>query len=95
MAQEVDPRAKEVILIAINKARRWVDELLAGGTLAKIAQEEGCTARHARNVVQLAFVSPRRVKAIMDDIVPQSLTATELQQFMSPVWSVQERQHLK
>jgi len=94
IAQEVDNRAKDAILIAINKARRWIDELLTGSNLAAIAQEEGCTPRHLRSLVQLAFASPKLVKAIMDESAPRGLTATELLQAMSPLWSVQEQQHL-
>ena len=55
IAPEEDPRAKEALLAAINKARRWVAELLAGGTLSKIVQDEVdligsfCTKRIDRN----------------------------------------------
>jgi len=91
---EADPRAKDVILTAINKARRWVDELMSGRSLATIAQEEGCTIRHARSLVQLAFVSPKVVKAIIDQCLPSGLTATGLLQRMSPLWLLQEERHL-
>jgi site-specific DNA recombinase len=92
-AQEDDRRTREAILISINKARHWVDELLSGRRLAEIARDEGCTVRHSRNLVQLAFVSPNLVKAIMDDNGPPGLTATGLQR-MSPLWHLQEERYL-
>jgi site-specific DNA recombinase len=59
-------KAKEAVLTAIAKARHWVEELIAGSTLAEIAQQEGRCQRNIRLLTPLAFVPPRVVAEIMD-----------------------------
>jgi len=48
----------QAALAAIGKARRWVDALMAGETLADIAREEGKGERFIRMLIPLAFTSP-------------------------------------
>jgi hypothetical protein len=66
---------------------------MAGGNLADIAKAEGCTERHARAMIQLAFVSPRLVQAISDGATPD-LTATRLAQALPQLWREQVRIYL-
>jgi len=93
-APAVDSRVNEAIVFAIAKARRWLDELLAGASLTALAKQEGCTERHLRSVIQLAFVSPRIVQAIDDGGMPAGLNATRLVQALPQLWRDQERLHL-
>jgi hypothetical protein len=88
-----DPRTNDTLLLAIAKARRWMDQLMAGGCVADIAEQEGCTERHVRAMIRLAFVSPRLVQAISEGSTP-GLTATRLVLAMPQPWREQERLHL-
>jgi site-specific DNA recombinase len=90
-APDVDLKARDAVLNAIGKARRWMDEMTAGSNLTEIAQREGCTARHARAMIQLAFVSPRFVQAIVDGVMPAGLTATRMTLALPQAWREQER----
>ena len=89
-----DTRAREAILSAITKARRWLDELMAGADVTAIAKREGCTERHLRAAIQLAFVSPRIVQAVSDGATLAWLTATRLTQALPQLWWEQEQRHL-
>src|SRR5262249_58805159 len=66
------PRTKasrrEALLIAIARARQWIDDLAHGraASFALIARREGKAERHIRLLAPLAFVSPRIVSALLD-----------------------------
>jgi DNA invertase Pin-like site-specific DNA recombinase len=74
------PEARDALLLAIAKARRWVDDLAEGrvASLHEIAKAEGKVERHIRLLAPLAFVSPALVKAITDDQADQKLTVIGL-----------------
>jgi len=77
-------RAKEAVLVAINRARRWVDQLMAGAALAEIATKEGKSPRHIRLLTSLAFISPRLMSEIINGGKPY--TATDLAGRVPLVW---------
>jgi DNA invertase Pin-like site-specific DNA recombinase len=62
---EADPKANEAILTAIAKARRWVNELMAGATLADIVTQEGIGERQIRMLIPLAFMPPQTVRRLI------------------------------
>ncbi len=84
-APEVDPKAKDAVLTAISKARRWVDELLAGGDLAEIARREGKGERQIRLLTPLAFVSPAVMRQLIDGSVLMP-TITALARDVPLIW---------
>ena len=71
---------REVLLGAIAKARRWIEDLVAGrlGSFSEIAMREGKVERHIRLLAPLAFVSPRIVSEIVDGVAPPDLTVSSL-----------------
>jgi site-specific DNA recombinase len=93
----IKPSRREMLLTAIAKARRWVEELAQGrtATFAQIARREGKVERHIRLLAQLAFLSPRMVAAIMDSTAPANLTAISLARGLPYSWAEQERQLCK
>jgi len=57
----VKPKTRDVLLFAIAKARRWVEDLQLGcvASLAESAAREAQGEDNIRFLVPLAFVSPR------------------------------------
>jgi site-specific DNA recombinase len=87
------PSRRDTLLMAIAKARNWVDELANGrvGSLAVFARREGKRERHIQLLAALAFVSPRIVSALLAGCAPDDLTLTKLIRALSWCWAEQER----
>ena len=86
------PENRDALLMAIGKARRWIDDLVKGcASFSDIATREGKVKRHIRFLAPLAFVSPKIVTGIIDGSVPANLTVTELAKALPYSWSEQER----
>src|SRR5438270_5796605 len=84
---------REALLIAIAKARQWMDDLAHGraASFAAIARREGKAERHIRLLAPLAFLSPRIVAALLDGTAPADLTLTQLARALPYSWTEQER----
>jgi site-specific DNA recombinase len=81
------------LLLAIAKARAWLDDLGEGRTASftEIATREGKVERHIRLLAPLAFVSPRIIAAIVDGTAPADLTVTGLAKALPFSWAEQEQ----
>jgi hypothetical protein len=79
-----DSKAKEAVLVAISRAKRWVDQLMAGANLSEIANQEGKSPRHIRLLTSLAFVSPGLMGEIINGHRPY--TATDLAGQVPLIW---------
>ena len=90
--RQLTPPARDALLLAIAKARRWVDDLASGRaqSFAEIAARENKVERHIRFLAPLAFVSPRIVFAIATGEAPDDLTVTALAKALPPLWAEQE-----
>jgi site-specific DNA recombinase len=88
----LDPDKRDVLLNAIAKARRWIDDITSGRvkSFADIATKEKNVERHIRLLAPLAFVAPSLVQSIIDGIAPANLTVTELAKSSVHSW---RRQH--
>jgi site-specific DNA recombinase len=89
----IKPSRRDALLMAIAKARSWVDELANGrhSSFAELAKREAKAERHIRLLVPLAFVSPRIVSKILDGTAPAGLTITTLARALPWSWAEQER----
>ena len=89
----IKPGRRETLLLAIAKARNWIDDLVHGrvASFAVIARREGKAERHIRLLVPLAFLSPRIVSALLDGTGPADLTVTKLARALPHSWAEQER----
>jgi site-specific DNA recombinase len=87
------PSRRDTLLIAIAKARNWIDDLAHGraASFAAIARREGKVERHVRLLAPLAFVSPRIVSALLDGTAPAKLTLATLARALPDSWTEQER----
>jgi site-specific DNA recombinase len=87
------PESREALLIAIAKARKWIDDIRLGrfASFAEIAEREALGERHIRLLAPLAFLSPRIIAAIADGSAPADLTVTGLAKALPYSWAEQER----
>ena len=85
------PGSRQLLLIAIAKARKWMKEVERGHSFADIARREGKAEQHIRNLAPLAFVSPRIITAIMAGTAPAGLTVTALAAGLPYSWADQEQ----
>jgi site-specific DNA recombinase len=84
---------RETLLIAIAKARQWMNDLAHGraANFAVIARRERKAERHIRLLAPLAFLSPRIVSALLDGTAPADLILTQLARALPHSWAEQER----
>jgi site-specific DNA recombinase len=89
----IKPGRREALLIAIAKARQWMDDLAHGrvASFGVIAHREGKGERHIRLLAPLASLSPRIVSTILDGTAPADLTLTTLARVLPYSWAEQER----
>src|SRR5260221_10464813 len=89
----IKPGRREALLIAIAKARNWINDLAHGrvASFAAIARREGKGERHIRLLAPLAFLSPRIVSALLDGTAPADLTVMALVRALPYSWTEQER----
>jgi site-specific DNA recombinase len=87
----IKPGRREALLIAIAKAREWMDDLAHGRGFAAIARREAKVERHIRLLAPLAFLSPRIVSKLLDGTAPAGLTITALARALPWSWAEQER----
>jgi site-specific DNA recombinase len=85
------PETRDAILLAIVKARSWIDDLTYGRvqSFAEIAQREGKVERHVRLLAPLAFTPPEMLAAIIAGSALHDLTVTTLAQTMPYEWQRQ------
>jgi site-specific DNA recombinase len=90
----LNPDKRDVLLNAIAKSRRWIDDITSGRvkSFADIATKEKNVERHIRLLAPLAFVAPSLVQSIIDGIAPANVTVTELAK--SSVHSWRNQHHL-
>jgi hypothetical protein len=80
--------AREAILLAVAKARVWIDDLTSSGvSFAEIARNEGKVERHLRLLAPLTFLPPRTLAAIVDRAFGHDTTVTALARAVSLSWS--------
>ena len=89
-------RAKSdpTLIKAIARGHLWFEELATGRarSLDELATREGITRRYIRRLVNLAFLSPQLIEAILQGRQPVALTATRLTELDLPLdWSEQRR----
>jgi site-specific DNA recombinase len=80
---------RDAILLAVAKARSWIDDLVSGRiqSFDEIAQREGKVERHIRLLAPLAFIPPRTLAAIVAGTGPHDATVTALAQAVPYRWN--------
>ncbi|MES2256581.1 MAG: recombinase family protein [Pseudomonadota bacterium] len=60
-----DAKARDTLLAAIGMARIWLKKLVEGETVSQIATQDGRSERQIRVLLNLAFLPPRHVEAVL------------------------------
>ena len=92
--QNESSRCDPTLIKAIARGRAWFGELAAGRarSLRELTQRDGIAPRYVRRLVDLAFLSPELVEAILRGRQPVDLTATRLAALDLPLdWTDQRR----
>jgi site-specific DNA recombinase len=86
-------RCDPTLIKAIARGRAWFEELAAGRarSLRELAERDGITRRYVRRLVDLAFLSPELVEAILQGRQSVELTATRLIELDLPLDWVEQR----
>jgi site-specific DNA recombinase len=87
-------RCDPALIKAITRGRACFEELATGRSrsLQEIAARESINRRYIRRLVNLAFLSPRLIEAIVQGRQPVELTATRLPELDLPTdWAEQHR----
>jgi site-specific DNA recombinase len=83
------------LLKAVARARRWLQDLLAGRvqSVDDLAKRERLDRRSVRRLIRLGFLSPRIVEAITEGRQPPDLTVIALIRRLDLplLWSAQEQ----
>ena len=92
--QNHSSRCNPALIKAVARGRAWFDELATGRarSLDELAKREAISRRYIRRLVNLAFLSPQLVEAILQGRQPVELTATRLTELDLPYdWAEQRR----
>ena len=92
--QNHSARYDPALIKAIARGRAWFEELASGRarSLQELAKRDGISRRYIRRLVNLAFLSPELVEAILQGRQPVELTATRLTELDLPLdWTEQHR----
>jgi site-specific DNA recombinase len=86
-------RCDPTLIKAVARGRAWFEELAAGRarSLRELAERSGITRRYVRRLVDLAFLSPELVEAILHGQQPVQLTATRLTELDLPLDWIDQR----
>ena len=87
-------RCDPALIKALARGRTWFEELATGRarSLYELARRDGLSRRYIRRLVNLAFLSPQLVEAILKGQQPAELTATRLSELDLPLdWTEQHR----
>jgi hypothetical protein len=82
------------LIKAITRGRAWFEELASGRarSLHELAKRDRISRRYIRRLVNLAFLSPKLIEAVLQGRQPVELTATRLTEIDLPLdWTEQHR----
>ncbi len=89
---DVKPAPDSTMLRALAKAHGWIAALKSGSSISEVARSENVSEAFIRTRAQLACLSPRLQRAILDGTHPADLTLEKLVRGQLPLdWSEQER----
>lgn len=92
--QPIKQSNKELIKI-LNQDYTWHQDILDGKTTQEIANREKVCVQYARRILNLSFLSPKIVRAILNGTQPVDCTLKKLLSIKSSNWQEQEQNFYK
>lgn len=93
VGQFIEPKKRpntELIKI-LNQAYTWHQDILDGKTTQEIANRDKVCVQYVRRIVNLSFLSPKIVRAILNGTQPADCTLKKLLSIKSSNWQEQEQ----
>ena len=93
VGQFVEPRKRpntELIKI-LNRAYTWHQDVISGTSTQDIAKRDKVCVQYVRRILNLSFLSPKIVRAILNGTQPADCTLKKLLSIKSSNWQEQER----
>ena len=93
MGQFVEPRKRpntELIKI-LNQAYTWHQDVISGTSTQDIAKRDKVCVQYVRRLLNLSFLSPKIVRAILNGTQPADCTLKKLLSIKTPNWQEQEQ----
>jgi DNA invertase Pin-like site-specific DNA recombinase len=80
ISRPIRAESRALLVTAIARGRRWLDELITGSAAGAeaIAEREGCSVRKINMTISLAFLAPDLVKAAIEGRLPFGMGVARL-----------------
>jgi site-specific DNA recombinase len=90
---KLDARDRDALMLAIARARKWMDDLIGGqdGAFEEIAEVEKNGARRVRRLAPLAFLPPKIIQALANEETFSGLSVSRLTLALPHSWTDQEK----
>lgn len=85
-----NPRKDMNLIKILAQAYKWHQDILDGKMLKEIAQRDQKTEQYVRRILELSFLSPKIVRAILNGTQPADCTLKKLLSIYTPNWREQE-----
>ena len=96
VGQFIEPKKRpntELIKI-LNQAYKWHQEIINGASTQDIAKRDKVCVQYVRRILNLSFLSPKIVRAILNGAQPADCTLKKLLSIKSSNWQEQEALYL-
>ena len=93
VGQFIEPKKRpntELIKI-LNQAYKWHQEIINGASTQDIAKRDKVCVQYVRRILNLSFLSPKIVRAILNGTQPADCTLKKLLSIKSSNWQEQEQ----
>lgn len=93
VGQFIEPKKRpntELIKI-LNQAYKWHQEIINGASTQDIAKRDKVCVQYVRRILNLSFLSPKIVRAILNGTQPADYTLKKLLSIKSSNWQEQEQ----
>ncbi len=88
---ESKKRSNTELIKILNQAYTWHQDILDGKTTQEIANRDRVCVQYVRRILNLSFLSPKIVRAILNGTQPADCTLKKLLSIKSSNWHEQEQ----
>lgn len=85
------PHKDRNLIKTIAQAFKWHQDILKGITLREVARRDKVSEQYVRRILELSFLSPKIIRAILNGTQPVDCTLKHLLSIHTPNWQEQEK----